>query len=261
MFKKQQDNLIQEMVGLDNQQKMSYKQMLKRLGRIENTYGGSVTDRSSLNVSIKDPILLRGSAPDLNCIACDQEIKPDQFEHLFHNERKVNHSRTVNTSADSFPIRSIGKKMANLNMIIENSKKQRQEEANKIFEHNKNLENEIKQWNHENSEPKIVEIQALTKPGQKFKNVLAGGRNSLVVNGGTDETNEFFSFNHTTLENVNMKSKMPQADVRSKSDTKHTLVSSRSEQNLHPTLPQISSQVNLMDTRFLPHQIPKKVKK
>jgi len=82
------------------------KSIHKRLHQLDET---NASLEKSFNTANKDdPLLLRGSAPDLSCFACDHKIKPETFERLMNNvgDRRDSSSRKVNSSADRlFPSR------------------------------------------------------------------------------------------------------------------------------------------------------------
>jgi hypothetical protein len=48
----------------------------------------SALDRSKMNQTTNDPFLYKGGVPEINCLACDQNISVNKIEHLV-DERKA----------------------------------------------------------------------------------------------------------------------------------------------------------------------------
>ena len=129
-LKKQNVFIVKELLKLEDQIKINYKNVNKKIHKLEYKARNDSPDnfRSKSHSANRDPYLMKGSVPDLNCAACDSDLKPKQVEKLMVNEMRLRSNENLSKNINKlFPARHTNAKNHSLNTIIEHSKQKRNE--------------------------------------------------------------------------------------------------------------------------------------
>ena len=137
-------------------------------------------EQGKMTKTTNDPFLYKGGVPQINCLACDQNISVNKIEHLM-DEAKTQGKRSSPKHTDKlFPRRSTNPKIQKMNHVMEESMLKKKQCAQKIFDNKINLEKEIaraeSEIKHSNSlsmGEMNVEINRLTGG---FKKGMIGGK-------------------------------------------------------------------------------------
>lgn len=73
--------IVEELLSLDNQQRVNYKNFMKKLKQIDEFKGSNVGVNGQKNTP-GDALVTKGEIPDLNCLSCNQNISPFKVEKI-----------------------------------------------------------------------------------------------------------------------------------------------------------------------------------
>lgn len=78
--------IVEELLNLDNQQRVNYKNFMKKLKQIDDL---KATRVASVDPNVQkpgDPLVTKGEIPDINCLSCNQNISPFKVDKMVEND-------------------------------------------------------------------------------------------------------------------------------------------------------------------------------
>lgn len=132
--------IVDELLNLDNQQRINYKNFMTKLKQIDDLRQTTSLEKK-LNTKIhSDPFIYKGGVPEINCLSCDQNIPVLKIEQMLDEQsaRKV----SPENSGRVFPKRGTNVKNKKMHYMMEESTANKKESAQKIFDNYMNFEKE-----------------------------------------------------------------------------------------------------------------------
>jgi hypothetical protein len=63
--------IVEELLNLDNQQRINYKNFMKKLKQIDESKSNRVLSSDPMGLSTGDALVTKGEIPDINCLSCN----------------------------------------------------------------------------------------------------------------------------------------------------------------------------------------------
>lgn len=63
--------IVEELLNLDNQQRINYKNFMKKLKQIDDSKGARVLSNDPIGFVPGDALVTKGEIPDINCLSCN----------------------------------------------------------------------------------------------------------------------------------------------------------------------------------------------
>lgn len=171
--------IVDELLNLDNQQRINYKNFMTKLKQIDDLRQNSSMEKKVNPKIHSDPFIYKGGVPEINCLSCDQNIPVLKIEQMLDDQSTARKLSPEN-SGRVFPKRGTNAKNKKMHYMMEESMANKKESAQKIFDNYMNFEKEH-QLVDQLKRKSLVEtgeqnLLSMTTGSAMFKKGMIGGK-------------------------------------------------------------------------------------